>query len=136
MVANTGGGDIEIGPVAGSVRAGTGAGAVRVSLADAGGREQSVEITSGTGKVVIELPDRFDGRFDLETAYTESFGRATRIESAWTLDRESTTGWDDSEGTPRRYVRAHGVVGTGRGRIEVRTVNGDIEVRRAPKELR
>lgn len=134
--ANTGGGDIEIGPVAGSVRAGTGAGNVRVSLADADGKTQTVEITSGTGKVVVEVPDHLGARFELETAYTKSFGRATRIESAWTLDREATTRWDASEGTPRRYVRAKGVVGNGRGLIWVRTVNGDIEVRRPSEEVR
>ncbi|HEY3215300.1 MAG TPA: M56 family metallopeptidase [Candidatus Eisenbacteria bacterium] len=129
--AQTGGGDIEIGPVAGSVHAGTGAGAVSVSLIDAGGSPQTVEITSGTGRVVVELPRDFEARFDLETAYTRSFGRPTRITSDWTLDRESTVRWEADEGTPRRYVRAKGVVGSERNRIRVRTVNGDIEVRRA-----
>ena len=134
--ASTGGGDVEIGPIAGSVRAGTGAGTVHVTLADADGRTQTVEITSGSGPVVIELPEDFDGRFELETAYTRSFGRATRIESAWSLDHDATTGWDGSQGTPRRYVRAHGVAGDGRGRIRVRTVNGDIQVRSASGKAR
>jgi beta-lactamase regulating signal transducer with metallopeptidase domain len=134
--ASTGGGDLEIGPIAGSVSAGTGAGTVHVTLADGGGRPQTVEITSGSGPVVIELPEDFDGRFELETAYTRSYGRAARIESAWSLDHEPTTPWDASHGTPRRYVRAHGVSGDGRGRVRVRTVNGDIEVRQASGKAR
>jgi beta-lactamase regulating signal transducer with metallopeptidase domain len=129
--ASTGGGNIDIGPIAGSVHASTGAGTIHVTLADAGGDEQTVDVSSGSGHVVIELPAHFDGRIDLETSYTRSFGRATTIETGLALERESTTTWDDREGTPRRYVRARGVVGSGRGLVRVKTVNGDIEVRRA-----
>jgi DUF4097 and DUF4098 domain-containing protein YvlB len=131
--ASTGGGSIDIGPVAGSVVAGTGAGEVRVTVVDAGREEQTIEITSGSGRVVVELPANFDARFELETAYTEKFGRSTHIESAWKLDREVTSRWDDHEGTPRRYVRARGMAGNGRGLVHIRTVNGDITVRRGAR---
>jgi DUF4097 and DUF4098 domain-containing protein YvlB len=128
--AATGGGDIEVGPVAGSVEATTGAGDVRVTLAKAAGQDQSIDVSSGTGKVRIELPADYDGTLDLETAYTRDFGRATRITTPgeWTVRRESTTSWDDREGTPRRYVRASGTVGKSGGRVRVKTVNGDIEL--------
>src|SRR6185436_15092558 len=125
--ASTGGGSIRIGPVAGSVRAGTGAGDVEVTLIDAGGESQSVEVKSGNGRVVIELPADFDGRVDLETAYTRTVD-PTRIEAPWQLER-STTDWSDREGTPRRYVRASGTIGGGSGRLRVKTVNGDVIVR-------
>ena len=130
--ASTGGGDVEIGPVAGSVRAGTGAGDIHVTLADAGGERQTVDLTSGSGKMIVELPAGFDGAIELETAYTESHG-TTRIDSAWELQREPVTEWDGREGTPRRYVRARGVLGNGRGLVRVKTVNGDIELRRASR---
>ena len=100
---------------------------------DAGGERQTVNLTSGSGKMIVELPAGFDGAIELETSYTESHGRATRIESAWQLQREPTTDWDDREGTPRRYVRARGVLGNGRGLVRIKTVNGDIELRRAPR---
>ncbi|MFI5370143.1 MAG: M56 family metallopeptidase [Candidatus Eisenbacteria bacterium] len=131
--ASTGGGDIELGPVAGSVEAGTGAGDVHVVLAKSAG-DQSVNVTSGSGKVRIDLPRDFDGVLELETAYTEEFGHATTIVTpgSWKVQRESTTRWDDSQGTPRRYVRVSGTVGHGGGRVRVKTVNGDIEVRIAP----
>ncbi len=131
--ASTGGGDIELGPVAGSVRAGTGAGDIHVTLADAGGERQTVHLTSGSGKMIVELPADFDGAIELETAYTESHGSTTRIDSAWELQREPVTGWDGHEGTPRRYVRARGVLGSGRGLVRIKTVNGDIELRRASR---
>jgi DUF4097 and DUF4098 domain-containing protein YvlB len=131
--ANTGGGDIEIGPVAGSVVAGTGAGDIEVTLIDAEGEAQTVEISSGTGRIVVDLPDNLDARFDVETAYTRGHG-STRIESDWKLDRHETSEWDDSEGTPRRYVRGRGVVGKGRGLVHIRTVNGDIVLKRSKGE--
>jgi DUF4097 and DUF4098 domain-containing protein YvlB len=128
--ASTGGGDVTIGPVAGSVRASTGAGTVHVTLADALGEEQSVEIHAGVGRVILELPPNFEGSFEIETAYTRNFGRATRIESDFELARETTDAWDDRAGSPRRYVRAQGVVGRSRNSVYVKTTNGDIELRR------
>ena len=130
IVARTGGGDVEIGPIAGSVKAWTGAGEVHVILASTGGRGQSVELWSGTGKMIVELPEDLNARFDVETSFTDSYRRPTRITSEWSLERDPITGWDSSEGTPRRHVRAHGTAGNGAGVIHIKTVNGDIELRR------
>jgi hypothetical protein len=79
---------------------------------------------------VIELPAGFAGRFDLETGYTENFEHRTVIESDWALEHSETDRWDRRQGTPRKYVRARGTVGTGGGLVRVRTVNGDITIRR------
>ncbi len=133
VVASTGGGDIRIGPVAGSVRAETGAGDVEITLIDAEGREQSVEVGSGKGSLELVLPRGFNGRFDLETAYTQNNGRRTRIESDWELEHDETTQWDDRYGSPRKFVRARGQVGEGGGWIRVRVVNGDITIRRGER---
>jgi hypothetical protein len=127
--ASTGGGDVTVGPVAGSVRAGTGSGEVHVMI-DKADEEQVIDVTSGTGRVIIELPRDFDGRLDLETAYTRTFEGSARITSDWDLERAPLSGWDDREGTPRRYLQASGELGTGRGRVRVRTVNGEIIIRR------
>jgi beta-lactamase regulating signal transducer with metallopeptidase domain len=128
VVVSTGGGDMEIGPVNGSLDASTGAGDIQVRVA---ARDETIDLTSGSGKITLELPASFDGRIDLESGYTKSFGRAAKIDSEWKLTRESTTDWDDRQGTPRRYVRGHAILGEGRGRVRVTTVNGDIVLRRA-----
>ena len=128
--AVTGGGDIMIGPAAGSVTAGTGAGDVHVIVADAGREEQTVEITSGKGDITVDLPGGFDGRLELETSFTEGHRHSAKITSSWSLDRDEITPWDDREGTARRYVRARGEVGDGQGLVRIKTVNGNIEVRR------
>jgi len=128
VIVSTGGGDMEIGPVNGSLDASTGAGDIQVRVEAS---DETIDLTSGSGKITLELPASFDGRIDLETGYTKSFGRATKIDSEWKLIRESTTDWDDQRGqTPRRYVRGHTVLGEGRGRVRVTTVNGDIVLRR------
>jgi len=123
----TGGGEVRVGPIAGSVRATTGAGNVDISIDKSDG---AVNVTTGKGTVVIEVPRGFSGRIDLETAQTDNYdGRTPRITTPWDLNTETSRNWDDSQGTPRRYIRANGSVGRGSGSIKVRTVNGDIEIR-------
>jgi len=129
--ARTGGGEIDIGPVAGSVHASTGAGTVHVTIADARGQAQDVDIVTGHGPVILELPASFDGRFELEAAYTDGYrGGKSHIQTDWPLPQEETQNWDSSEGTPRRYVRARGTAGSGRSLVRIKTVNGDVTVRR------
>jgi beta-lactamase regulating signal transducer with metallopeptidase domain len=126
---NTGGGDITLGPVAGSADASTGRGDVMITLTGSDGH--SVDVRSGTGKVVLNLPANLSAVLELETAYTENFGRRTRIESDWKLSPSESADWDDSYGTPRKFVRARQTIGRGGNVIRVKTVNGDIIVQRS-----
>ncbi|HET9325502.1 MAG TPA: M56 family metallopeptidase [Candidatus Eisenbacteria bacterium] len=128
--ADTGGGDIEIGPSSGSVSARTGAGRVRVTIVRGSSPEHSVEISSGSGPAVIELPADLSARFEIETAYTDGHGKKTRIVSDFPLKISETSTWDTSEGSPRRYVRGTGTAGKGGGLVVVKIVNGDVTIRR------
>jgi beta-lactamase regulating signal transducer with metallopeptidase domain len=129
VYAMTGGGDIDIGPVTGSVEAHTGGGDVKIELKGAGAH--SVNVTSGRGEVVLVVPRDLDATLELETAYTNNLGHATRILSDFPLKTTETTDWDSREGTPRRYVRARQILGKGGAIIRVRTVNGNVVVNRA-----
>ena len=128
VVAQTGGGDITIGPLAGSAKATTGAGDVRLQFS--GIRSPNASVASGNGRVVITLPADFSGTLDLETAYTRNLGHRTTISSDWPVSINETSDWDDRGGTPRRYVRARQTIGRGGSVVRVRTVNGDVVVRR------
>jgi DUF4097 and DUF4098 domain-containing protein YvlB len=128
VYAMTGGGDIDIGPATGSVEAHTGAGDVTIELKGAGAH--SVNATSGRGRVVLVVPRDLDATLELETAYTNNLGHKTRIISDFPLQTTETPDWDGREGTPRRYVRAKQTVGRGGSVIRVRTVNGDVVIKR------
>ncbi|MEO8576935.1 MAG: M56 family metallopeptidase [Gemmatimonadales bacterium] len=128
FAANTGGGDINVGTMRGNGDLSTGAGNVSVHVS--GSNAHSVQVSSGNGKIILTLPPDISANFDIETAYTRDHG-ATRIQSDFTVPISETREWDDREGTPRRYVRAIGRVGSGQGRIKVRTINGDVVIRRA-----
>ena len=129
VYAETGGGSIDIGPATGSVEAHTGAGDVRIELQGAGAH--SVDVTSGKGEVVLVVPRDLNAILEVETAYTDNLGHKTRILSDLPLRTTETADWDSSEGTPRRYVRARQTVGRGGGVIRVRTVNGDVVLKRS-----
>ena len=76
------------------------------------------------------MPADFDGQLDLETAYTRTHENRAKINSDWDLERDPLTDWENRYGTPRRFLRARTVLGRGTGRVVVRTVNGEIEIRR------
>lgn len=128
--ASTGGGDIDIGPISGTVYAGTGAGDVTVRIARLSAGDPAVEISAGVGAVTLELPSGLSATLDIQTGYTRSTRRRPTIEADWTLEREETSEWDGREGTPRRYLRARGDIGGGGPVIKVRTLNGNVTIRR------
>jgi hypothetical protein len=128
VIAHTGGGDVTIGPLAGSAEAHTGAGDVDIEFR--GVRSPSADVTTGYGRVTITLPADFAGTLDLETAYTNNHRGRTAIRSDWPLNITETPQWDDRNGTPRKFVRARQAIGSGRGVIRVRTVNGDVVIQR------
>ncbi|HSU93265.1 MAG TPA: hypothetical protein VLI43_06120, partial [Gemmatimonadaceae bacterium] len=126
--ARTGGGDIELGPLEGGADATTGAGDVSINLV--GERVHPVNIVTGKGNVELVLPKDANATLDLETAYTRNFGRHTRIKGDWKLNVTESDDWDDSQGTPRKYVRVRQDIGSGGPVIRIRTVNGDITIKR------
>jgi hypothetical protein len=129
VYAQTGGGDIDIGPSTGSVQARTGAGDVAIKLEGTG--EHSVDVMSGKGDVMLFLPRDINATLELETAYTNNLGHKTHIESDWPVTPTETSDWDASQGTPRRYIRVRQNIGRGGAVIRVRTVNGNIVLKRA-----
>ena len=62
-----------------------------------------------------------------------AYGRVLGVLAAWDgPDRHpASPEWERGMGTPRKFVRAFGSAGSGRGLVKVQTVNGDIEIRLA-----
>jgi beta-lactamase regulating signal transducer with metallopeptidase domain/DUF4097 and DUF4098 domain-containing protein YvlB len=129
VYAQTGGGPIDIGPATGSVAATTGAGDVSIELK--GSDSHRVDVTSGKGQIVLVVPADLNATLELEAAYTNNFGGKTRIISDFPLSITETSDWDSSQGTPRKYVRARQNIGRGGAVIRVKTVNGNVVLKRA-----
>ena len=128
VTARTGGGDITLGPVSGKAEAQTGAGDVTITID--GDDPRDVDVTSGNGTVTLLLPRGVSANLDLETAYTNRQRNPTRIVSDWPVSIQETTTWDARDGTPRKYVRTSDQIGGGGRTIRVKTVNGNIVIRR------
>src|SRR5690349_15411617 len=92
------------------------------------GRKHHFDV-AGAGDVEVVLPATLDAKFEIETAYTRETAPA-HIDSTWELDHQPVTGWDTHEGTARRYVRARGSAGNGRGLVRIKAVNGNVTLRR------
>ena len=127
VYASTGGGAIDIGPAKGSVVASTGAGPVSIELDGASGH--AVDATTGKGQIMLVVPRNLNAVLELESAYTNNLGHKTRIVSDIPVQTTETADWDDSDGTPRRYIRVRQTVGTGGPVIRVKAVNGDVVLR-------
>ena len=125
--AQTGGGDVTIAAADGAVKVTTGAGDVRVNVVEDG---HPMVVYSGSGTVTLILPRNASADLDLESAFTNNHRSPTRIQSDWPLDITTTRNWETLMGTPRRFVRARESIGGGGPTIKVRTVNGDIIVKR------
>jgi beta-lactamase regulating signal transducer with metallopeptidase domain len=130
VVASTGGGDIELRAASGNAVASTGAGDVSIRVVGSRGASHNINVCDGHGRVTLELPADIDATVELETAYTDNHPKPTTIDSDFGLTRTETHEWDDRYGTPRKFVRAKGTIGSGANVIHVSTVNGDIVVRR------
>ncbi|HEU0016321.1 MAG TPA: M56 family metallopeptidase [Longimicrobium sp.] len=128
--ARTGGGDIVLMGIDGSITASTGSGDLTVEMvgdADRGSRD--VEITSGSGDVTLTLPAGIDADFDIETAYTNNAPGRVTIRSDFPLRMSESRDWEGvNRGTPRKYVRGAGTTGSGRHRIRIHTVNGNVRI--------
>ena len=129
------GGNIVIDKAGGAVKASTNGGNVTVHLvagADdpSSAQHHDVELTSNGGNIELTVPENFPMDVQVTLAYTKTATKAYRIEDNIGLTQHTSSNWDDSEGTPRKYIRAQGVAGNGSNHVVIKTINGDVIVRR------
>ncbi|HYE65151.1 MAG TPA: hypothetical protein VD966_06190 [Pyrinomonadaceae bacterium] len=129
--AKTMGGDINIEAVDGWVQATTMAGDVAVRMVgnpDQGRRD--VTITSYSGDVTLTVPAGLSMEFDIELAETKNSDRSYRIISDFEVQQRESDRWDQDNGTPRKYIYGTGSVAGGRNKIKIRTINGNVYLKR------
>jgi DUF4097 and DUF4098 domain-containing protein YvlB len=133
--AETMGGDIKLERVDGWIDASTMGGRVEATVVDGGapGR-RDVRLESKSGDLRLTVPAGFAMDVDIEIAYTRNSTRRYRVISDFELATEDETGdWDTSHGSPRKIIRVRGHVGgaAAPARVVLRTINGDVYLKRA-----
>jgi DUF4097 and DUF4098 domain-containing protein YvlB len=127
--AATNGGDIDIESVDGWVKARTYGGNITVNVigpVEDTEAQREINITSHRGDLRVVLPKNFPAIFEIELAYTIHSSRNYKIVSDFDLNQEETEQWDYSRGTARRYILGSGSIGSGKHRIKLNTINGNI----------
>lgn len=129
--ASTMGGDITIDAVDGWAEASTMGGDVTVTMiGDPGKGERHIELKSKGGTIELVVPEGLSMDFDIELAYTKNAKRKYRIVSDFDIEIEETDEWKSSWGSKRKYIYGTGTVGGGKHKVTLKTVNGDIIIKR------
>jgi len=128
--ATTGGGDITIDAVDGWVKATTGAGDIRVTMAgDPEVGKRHIMLSTGTGGIYVTVPKNLSMDVDIELAYTKNNTGKYKITSDFKLREGKTDTWDNTQGTPRKYIFGKASIQGGRNKVIIRTVNGNVHLR-------
>jgi hypothetical protein len=131
--AQTMGGDIVVEQVAGWIEATTMGGDIEAHVAEGGYDDYHVELTSMSGEIVVTLPAGVGFTFDVELEYTRNREGQYRIDSDFPLEMDESDEWSSSRGrgdTPRKVITGRGQVGDGAHLVELRTINGNVTIRR------
>lgn len=127
--ASTMGGKITLKDTNGSIKASTMAGDITVHVVGSSMAERDIELSSKSGTIVLNVPKDFPMEIRVILAYTRNAGDHFRIINSLGLSQQETQEWDNSHGTPRKYIRASGRVGSGLNHVTIDTINGDVILR-------
>jgi DUF4097 and DUF4098 domain-containing protein YvlB len=123
--ATTMGGGITISAAEGQVKATSMGGGITVREVGTSSQERDIHLISKGGTIELTVPKDFPMDVKITLAYTRTDRQYHIVQHAG-LDVHESSEWDHSEGTPRKYIRAGGIVGTGLNRVTIETVNGDV----------
>lgn len=126
--ANTMGGAITISTANGPIKATTMGGDISVRETGSSAGERDIELSSKGGTIELTVPKDFPMDARITLAYTKA-DRGYHIEQHAGLEVSETGEWDNSHGTPRKYIRAAGRVGNGQNKVTIDTINGNVILR-------
>ncbi len=136
--ATTMGGDVRIMVKDGWIDATTMGGDITADVqAGLGAGDKGVRLESMSGDIVLTLPAGLPLKFDLTIAYTKNSDQNFKIVSDFPVREERTQNWEyperggRSEGNARKYIYGRGSLGAGTVDVRIKTVNGNITIRKA-----
>ncbi len=135
--AKTMGGDIRIKVKDGWVNATTMAGDITVDVENGlGGGDEGIRLESMYGDIVLTVPASLPLKLDLTIAYTKKSDQNYRIISDFPVQEERTQNWEFREGGGHgsenawKYICGKGSAGGGTIDVKIKTVNGNITIRK------
>jgi DUF4097 and DUF4098 domain-containing protein YvlB len=129
--AKTMGGDITIDAIDGWVSSTTMGGDVTVTMTgDPAKGKRDVSLTSMGGDITLTVPAGLSMDIDLEIEYTKKRDQDCKIISDFAIQQKETDEWDNSKGSPRKYISGKGKVQDGKHKIKIKTINGNIVLKR------
>lgn len=129
--AKTMGGDITIDAIDGWVSSTTMGGDVTVTMTgDPAKGKRDVNLTSMGGDITLTVPAGLSMDIDIEIEYTKKGDKDYKIISDFDIQQKHTDEWDKSKGSPRKYIYGKGKVKDGKHKIKIKTVNGNIVLKR------
>ncbi len=130
--AKTMGGDIHIEKIDGWVEATTMGGDITVQMTgDPASGKRDVTLTSMHGDINLVLPGGISAEFDIELGASEGNEGNYHIVDDFGLHQETEKKWKHNHGKPVLCTTATGSVEGGKNRIVVKTIDGNISLKRA-----
>lgn len=129
--AKTMGGDIRLNAVDGGIRATTMGGDVSARMIgnpDDGQRD--VEITSMGGDIYLTVPAGLSMDINIQVSRTRNSAKTPQIVSDFPVQQRESEDWIADQGTPRKITYGTGQVGSGRNKITIKTINGDVHLKK------
>lgn len=129
--AKTMGGSITIGGADGWIEAATMGGNVTATMTgNPNEGDRHVTIESKGGDIELVLPAGLDAEFDVQILFTKNSKRSYDIESDFPVQASATPEWSYGKGTPHRVIQGRGKSGSGKNKVTIRTINGDVKIRK------
>jgi hypothetical protein len=120
------GGNIEVDAATGSVQAKTMSGDIVAHIIGASDAARDINLSSNQGEITLVVPRDFPMTVEVTLAYTDNQATAFHVIDDLGLRQVRTDRWDKKHGTPRKYIYANGRVGSGRNRVVISTINGNV----------
>lgn len=128
--AETMGGNISVGEIDGWLDLSTMGGDVEATMVgDPSVGKRDVDISSMGGEIDLVLPAALDMTVEIELTYTKKHQGKYSIESDFPLQITEDAEWDYHNGSARKVIRGIGTFGTGRNRVRIDTINGDVRLK-------
>ena len=139
LEAETMGGDIEAKKVDGWIKAKTMGGDVDVKMVgNPNDGKRDVTLQSMGGDITLVVPANLSMNIDIEIAYIKDRKHRSddefnkyKIYSDFQINQDRSTEWDNSKGSPRKYIYGKGAVEGGKNKIKIRTINGNVYLKKA-----